>query len=282
MKPIDLHTKNKLDSYLTKIEEIFEADAISIFSAMIHGLDSHVKSGIELFKDKKDRLVVILDTLGGIVEVVERMVVCMRHYYKEVIFIIPDQAFSAGTIFAMAGDKIYMNYFSCLGPTDPQIEKEGKLVPALAYLSQYKRLCIKADSGDLNTAEFTLLNKLDLGELHQFEQAKELSEDLLINWLSVYKFKDWDKHSSTNEPVSKEDKENRAKEIAEVLSNNERWHSHGRSIFRQTLIEEVRLKVDNVEDVDDLEGVLNDYTELLKDYMKREQVSNFIHTKNFF
>ncbi len=34
-----------------------------------------------------------------------------------------------------------------------------------------------------------MLNKLDLGELYQFEQARESSIDLLIKWLTQYTFK---------------------------------------------------------------------------------------------
>ena len=32
----------------------------------------------------------------------------------------PDRAMSAGTIFALSADRIMMDYFSCLGPIDPQ------------------------------------------------------------------------------------------------------------------------------------------------------------------
>ena len=38
--------------------------------------------------------------------------------------IVPDGAMSAGTIFALSADRIMMDYFSCLGPIDPQIEKD--------------------------------------------------------------------------------------------------------------------------------------------------------------
>ena len=78
---------------------------------------------------------------------------------------------SARTVFAMSGDRIFMNYFSCLGPIDPQIVKNDELVPALSYLNQYQRLSEKAEVGQLNMADITLLNKLDLGELYQFEQG---------------------------------------------------------------------------------------------------------------
>ena len=170
----------------------------------------------------------------------------------------------------------------CLGPIDPQIEKDGKLVPALSYLNQYNRLCEKADNGNLNTAEFALLNKLDLGELYQFEQARELSHDLLISWLSKYKFKDWKTHSSTGKPVTEQEKADRAKGIANALSDNARWHSHGRAISRQTLVDELRLKIDNIEDNELLRPVLDEYVGLLKDYITREQFGTFIHSRKYF
>ena len=282
LKPIDNNTKQQLNKHLALVEEALEADAIAIVSPILSGLDGHVKRAIEHFSTKRPRLAVILDTPGGIAEVVERMVNTIRHYYDEVYFVIPDRAMSAGTIFAMSGDKIFMSYFSVLGPIDPQIEKDGRLVPALSYLSQYQRLCQKADVGQLNTAEYALLNKLDLGELHQFEQARELSIDLLENWLSQFKFKDWVNHSSTGNAVTADEKRVRAKEIGVALSNNERWHSHGRGIVRETLTNEIRLRIDKIEDNSKLLSSLDDYFDLLKDYMGREQFPMFIHTREYF
>lgn len=282
LRPVDHHTRQQLNTHLETIEKAFEADVLTIISPMLPGLDANVKRGLDVFQSRKTRIVVLLDTLGGIVEVVERMVTTLRHFYSEVYFAIPDRAMSAGTVFAMAGDRIFMSYFSCLGPIDPQIEKDGKLVPALAYLAQYQRLCAKADSNKLNTAEFALLNKLDLGELHQFEQARELSHDLLIEWLSHYKFKDWTTHSSSGGPVTEDERRARAGEIAAALSNNERWRSHGRGIFRDTLISDMRLKIDSIEDVPGLNPALDEYFGLLKDYMGREQLGSFVHTRDYF
>ena len=282
LRPIDNNTKQQLNQHLGSVEEALDADAIAIVSPIFFGLDGLVKRAIEHFSNKRSRFAVILDTPGGIAEVVERMVTTIRHHYDEVYFVIPDRAMSAGTIFAMSGDKIFMSYFSVLGPIDPQIEKDGKLVPALSYLSQYQRLCKKADAGELNTAEYALLNKLDLGELYQFEQARELSIDLLEKWLSQFKFKDWIKHSSTGEKVTIDEKRNRAKEIGVLLSDNERWHSHGRGIPRETLTGEIRLKIDRIEDNKKLLESLDEYFALLRDYMAREQYGTFIHTREYF
>lgn len=282
LRPIDNNTKHQLNQHIAALETALSADVLTIVSPILFGLDGLVKQALEQFNDKKDRLAVILDTQGGIAEVVERMVNCIRHHYQEVYFVIPDRAMSAGTIFSMSGDKIFMSYFSVLGPIDPQIEKEGKLVPALSFLSQYQRLCQKADAGDLNTAEYALLNKLDLGELHQFEQARELSIDLLENWLSQFKFKDWVTHSSSGLAVTDDEKRQRAKEVGLALSNNERWHSHGRGISRETLTNEMRLKIDRIEDNSEFSRALDEYFSLLKDYMDRGQYRTFIHTKEYF
>jgi ClpP class serine protease len=48
-------------------------------------------------------------------------VTVIRKHYKTVNFVVPDYAMSAGTIFCMSGDKIFMDYASALGPIDPQV-----------------------------------------------------------------------------------------------------------------------------------------------------------------
>ena len=164
----------------------------------------------------------------------------------------------------------------------PQIERDGKLVPALSYLNQFERLNNKAQAGALTTAEYALVSKLDLGELYQFEQARELSIELLIKWLSSYKFKNWTRTEDRQLEVTPEMKEMRAQEIAALLNNPERWHSHGRAIDMRTLQEEVGLKIDNLADNSVLHRDIRDYFELLKDYMHREQLMSFIHTREYF
>ena len=288
LRPVDHHTRVQLNEYLIKIEEILEADLLTIYGQIMYGLEHKVKYAIELFKKQKGRIAVILDTPGGVVEVVERLVSVIRHNYDGVDFLIPDRAMSAGTVFVMAGDRVFMGYFSCLGPIDPQIEKDGKLVPALSYLNQYQRLHAKAETGQLNTAELVLLDKFDPGELYQFEQARELSTDLLTDWLSTYRFKNWKTDAKTKAPQAddgkKQTKKQRAKKIAAALSDNERWRSHGRMISRDTLLTDpkLRLKMDKLEDIPDLSPALDDYFGLLRDFLQKEQYPSFVHTREYF
>ena len=193
-RPVD-RQQEVLNQYLSRLEDVLQADVLTIFGPIYPGLDNIVRRTVEQLRNRRARIAVVLDTVGGVVEVVERMVTVIRHHYNEVYFLVPDRAMSAGTVFVMAGDQIFMSYSSCLGPIDPQIEKDGKFVPAMSYLNQYQRLCEKSESGQLNMAELILLNNFDLGELYQFEQARLLSHDLLTEWLCKYRFRDWDTHS---------------------------------------------------------------------------------------
>ncbi len=283
MRPVDAHIKDQLTRHLGEIEGKLNADVVAIISPILPGLEQQLRYAMDMLRCKKSSVAVVLDTPGGVVEVVERMVTALRSLYGEVMVIVPDRAMSAGTILALSADRIMMDYLSCLGPIDPQIEKEGKLVPALSYLNQFERLNKKAQAGALTTAEYALLNKLDLGELYQFEQARELSQDLLIKWLSQYKFKNWLKTETKQVPVTENMKEQRAKHIAALLNNPEKWRSHGRAIDMKTLRgEEIKLKVEDLEDDPALYQVVREYFGLLKDYMNREQLISFVHTREYF
>lgn len=218
-----------------------------------------------------NKIVIFLSTLGGSASAVERMVEITRHYYEEVYFVIPGFAMSAGTIWTMSGDKVYMNYASALGPIDPQVQSmDGKWVPALGYLDKVKEIIEKSRNNDVTQAELMMINQLDLAQLRQYEQAAELSVDLLKTWLVKYKFKNWVTHRTTNkgDPVTIEEKKARAQEIAYSLSDNSRWHSHGRFIGINTLKDDLRLEIDDFSNdqemsilVQNLHSFLNEHIE---------------------
>lgn len=157
-----------LQDMVSKIEKYFNADLITIHGPISMGLVSLVNKLIEDFIDdgnKHDKLVIMLTTTGGIAEEVERIVNVIRHFYQEVIFVVPDYAYSAGTIFCMSGDEIYMDYFSVLGPIDPQLYKDDKYVPALGYLDKVKEFVDKSKDGVIAPAEIMMLQEIDLADL---------------------------------------------------------------------------------------------------------------------
>jgi hypothetical protein len=123
---------------------------------------------------------------------------------------------------------------------------------------------------------------LDLAELHQFEQARDLSIELLKNWLSKYKFKNWAVTQTRQLPVTLQMREKRAAEIAELLNKNERWHSHGRGIPMAMLAgDEFKLKIEDYSLLP-CNKKIRDYYELLVDYMNRQKLISFVHTTDYF
>ncbi len=271
---------------LKEIEESLGCAACSIIGPITPGIDIGVNQMLEAFPIEAregGHLAVILDTPGGYVEIVERMVRSLRHFFpRRITFIILDSAMSAGTVFAMSGEEIIMDYFSQLGPIDPQIEKDGRLIPALAYVEKFEELNAKAAEGNLTSAEYALIEKLDLAELYQFEQAQHLSVDLLEEWLSTYKFSDWKVTESSRETVTEEMKKKRAKHIAMVLSDTKRWRTHGRGISRDVLrSEEIKLKITDLEENPELQSQLKSYFSLVQDYMWSRGLARFLHSRYF-
>lgn len=279
---VDVAARQWADQRLSEIEAHIDADAMAIISPIAWGLEHRVRMAVEPRASKRPTLLVILDTTGGVVEVVERMVRVLRTHYLEVRFLVPDRALSAGTILAMSGDAILMDYHSVLGPIDPQVERDGKLVPALSYLHQYQALQRKSVDGTLTTADVLLLQKLDLAELHQFELARELSISLLKEWLAKYKFKDWKSTESRSLPVSEQMREDRADSIARSLSRHDRWQTHGRGISMRTLREELKLKIDDYGSDAELSEKVWGYFWFLRDYMARQNVESFVHSAVYF
>jgi hypothetical protein len=287
--PVDDSIKKILTDKLNELSVLLDADIFTYYGQIVDGNENIILKIIEDLANspnKKDKLFVVLTTGGGSAIAVERYVNIIRHHYSEVNFIIPDYAFSAGTIFCMSGDNIYMDYFSVLGPIDPQVQnKEGNWVAALGYLDKVNELIEKAKANTLTQAEFVILKDFDLAELKGYEQAKELTISLLKKWLVKYKFKNWGTHQTNpellNQPVTIAEKEGRAEEIADILSNNNEWKSHGRPINIETLENKLRLRIEDYSNNDDLRNLLRQYYDLLSDYVKSHKMPIFVQTKSF-
>ena len=132
-----------------RIERKLNCDLLYFSGEIRFGVVNPFRNFIESLaaeRNKHEILSVCLTTSGGEVEVVEKMVQIIRHHYGIVYFIAPSVAYSAGTIFCMSGDKIFMDYSSALGPIDPQVpDKEDKyLMPALGYLDKVAELVEKS------------------------------------------------------------------------------------------------------------------------------------------
>lgn len=282
--PISESNNDLMKKIFNKLEDCLNSDVFVFCGSIDDGIEADIKKIIEDVANEKkhnEKLTVILTTNGGSLFAVERIVTIMRNFYKEIDFIVPDYAYSAGTVMCCSGDKIFMDYYSVLGPIDPQIRnKDGKYVAALGYLDKINELINKAKNKKLTDAEFLILKDFDLAELRTYEQARDLAIDLLENWLSKYKFKNWNVHSSNGKKVKESEKKKRAKEIAKELSDNNKWKSHGRPINRKKL-QELKLTIDNLEDNIDLYKLVKEYNELMNDYIVKYRIGVFIQTRRF-
>lgn len=274
--------EQQLDKRLRNLERTLGSDALTFIGPILGGVDDVIKNVVEEKQSnykKRDKLTVFLTTSGGYIEVVQRIVDTLRYHYKTIDFIIPNYAFSAGTVFALSGDSIYMDYYSRLGPIDPQLERpNGKMVPAIGYLIQWERLLKKAEDGTITLPEVQLMIEgFDQAELYQYEQARELSISLLKEWLVKHKFKYWKKTRTRGIPVTSRMKTKRAEEIATELNNTERWHVHGYGISMDVLIKDLKLVIDDFGTNLKLCDNIKQYHTLLDDYMAKMSQMGVIH-----
>lgn len=281
--PIDETLKQLLQTKLIALEQFLDADVLVYYGNLAPvsaNLFAKLIEDLKADATKRDKLYIILTTLGGSAEIVERYVNILRYHYKEVNFIVPDYAYSVGTIFCMSGDSILMDYISVLGPIDPQVpNKDNKYVAALGYLDKINEFIAKAANNTLTKAELIWLKDLDLGEIRSFEQARDLTTDLLKKWLVKYKFKNWTHHKDDTS-VTIEEKQQRAIEIAQELSDNNKWKSHGKGISIAEL-SDLKLKIEDYSKEDDLRALIRDYYNTMDEYVRMKSISLFIQNRVF-
>ncbi|WP_421850597.1 SDH family Clp fold serine proteinase [Oricola sp.] len=279
---LDRTIVHHIDEKARALENALKCDVIAYFGQISPQYFRLFRNFIEEVADASKRqdkaISVVLRTPGGSAETAERMVGVLRHHYETVNFIVPDIAMSAGTILCMAGDSIYMDYSSALGPIDPQVmAPDGSgYVAALGYLDKVEEITAKAA---LSPADVVFLRSLDLAKLALYEQARDLSIDLLKKWLVQYKFKDWVKHRTTNRgsDVTPDEKAGRAEEIATALSDHKRWHSHGRMLNVDKL-KDLRLEIDDYSKDAALSGAVRGYNDILTAYTDRMGLPFILHS----
>lgn len=194
---------------------------------------------------------VLLATLGGSGQQVVRFVNALRARFDEIDFLIPSVAMSAGTLFCLSGDRVWMNPQAALGPVDPQVPtKDGRFVPAQALLLLVQKL---QTDGQLALAKgqpvpwtaVRIVDTIDKKELGDAVTASNYAADMASKFLESYKFKHWTKRQSSGLDVTQEYRRQRAAEVGAALVSHERWKSHGHSISRDVLWGEVKLKIEH-------------------------------------
>lgn len=196
---------------------------------------------------KSKNICIYVETPGGQGEAVEEIVRCLRTKFEHVSFFISGEAKSAGTILVLSGDEIYMTESGSLGPIDAQVSIGRMVVSAYDYMEwvdSKRQEAIKNNA--LNPFDATMIAQISPGELNGVNHALQFAQDLIIDWLPKYKFKDWNETEKSKKPIEYSDKVTRAKEIASQLVDHSKWRSHGRSIKIDDLQSLLKInKIDN-------------------------------------
>ena len=85
----------------------------------------------------------------------------------------------------------------------------------------------------------------------------------MSEWLAKWKFRTWTEHSSTGQPVSDGEKQDRAREIAAQLCNHSLWLTHGKAIKLDDLLK-MRLNVTDYSKDKELSDAIRRYYVLLR------------------
>jgi hypothetical protein len=204
---------------------------------------------------------IVLVSPGGFAHQVAKFVNTLRARFEKVNFLIPNKAMSAGTIFALSGDEIVMTRESNLGPIDPQVRnRNGEFIPAQALLTLIEEIKERGERSlnkgvQPNWVDLQLLKSMDPRDIGNALSSSKYSISLVTEYLSKYKFKTWKTHSD-GRPVTDDEKEQRANEIASLLCSHKEWKIHGHAITREAAWEVCKLRISHAEDIPGLERAM--------------------------
>ncbi len=193
-------------------------------------------------------LTLILHTPGGDPNAANAIVDYLRQKFDRFDVIVPVISMSAGTMMALAADKIVMGRQSQLGPIDPQWMMGGRSMSARAIVEQFDRA--RSEILENNVAAHVwapVLSQVGPSLLQESQNALDYSEQMVARWLTQ-----WMK-SGDADPVSA------GGAIARHFNDASTHKSHGRRINREEAAG-VGVVIEELEENDALqEAVLTAY-----------------------
>lgn len=198
----------------------------------------------------------LLHTPGGDVDAAEKLVSILRTTVgtSRLRVIVPDFAKSAGTLIALAADKIVMSEPSELGPIDPQVtltDGRGNALQhsVLNYLDAYKTHCATLRTTPTDVPAAIMLSKIDPATVVLFEavksRARKLAEEHLNRWMFHQKkatytkiagdLMDPEKWPAHGQHISWEDAKQLELEVEYVDQNSDEWRAYWRLYCQQRL-----------------------------------------------
>jgi len=204
---------------------------------------------------------IFLVTPGGSAHQVTLFLQALRPRFDRVEFILPYKCMSAGTLWALSGDEIWMDSRGCMGPIDPQVPSGGRYVPAQSLLELFDEVGRQGAAavnagGSVPWNLVRLVDTLDRKELADAFTSSQYAINMAAELLAKYKFRSWTKHKSSELPVTDMERVQRAKEVADLLCSHTRWRAHGHAITRDIADTEVKIRVQHPETVPGMERAI--------------------------
>lgn len=193
-------------------------------------------------------LTLLLHTPGGVTNAAETIVAYLCSKFTDIEIIVPTYAMSAGTMIALASNRLVMGRQSQLGPIDPQMALARGFVSARAIVDQFERA--KADvlsNRDLAHVWAPVLQALGPALLQEAQNALEYGERMVARWLEARMFAGY--------PGARR----KAKQTAHYFNDASIHKSHGRRIDRQEARAQSILIEDLERDQELQEAVLTAY-----------------------
>ena len=136
--------------------------------------------------DLSNGMAIMISSPGGSGLAAERMINVLRSYSGtgEYWAIVPAKAKSAATMVCLGASKILMGPASELGPIDPQVVFQGKVVSVHDVINSYHRMFRNAVRAKGNLEPYLQqLASFDASEISHLETERDLAADMAVRCL---------------------------------------------------------------------------------------------------
>ena len=236
---------------------IYAVDFTNVEKAAQYGarlqIDLNDKTGfIQALSDIPDGpLDVLLHSPGGNPSATESIVHLLRARFSPIRFLVPHTAKSAATMLALSGNEILLGEGAELGPIDPQFQivnqQKQVTVPAGAAISLFERIHAEVVSNPQKLRGWLpIIGQYGPSFLQECQNAIDLSETLVANWLQEYML------------YGEQQAKSRAEKVAKWLADHTNFNTHSRPVWIEQLLGiEPALKIRKFRDIsEDFEAAI--------------------------
>ena len=132
-------------------------------------------------------LTLVVHTPGGVTMAAQSIVEYLRSKFTDFEVIVPTFAMSAGTMIALASDRVVMGNQSQLGPIDPQLQMGGLQHSARAIVEQFQQAHDEIMDNPMAAHVWAPILGSHGPALLQYAQDQlDFSESMVARWLSSF------------------------------------------------------------------------------------------------